>query len=249
MFDLDPWIPSPPKIELAENEIHIWRAHLDGQQTPLGRLAATLTSEEKERAKRYFFERDRTRFVVSRGILRELLGRYLSCTPREIEFEYSSQGKPSLRRQGSGRPIRFNISHSHGLGLFAFALGRNLGVDVELVRPDFGAEEIAARYFAPQEIAELRILSPSLRADGFFLCWTRKEAYIKARGEGLQIPLDSFYVSLTPGQKEQLHSADAMRWRMQSLRPDQGYVGALVGEGQGWSPRYWGWSPLKDEQP
>jgi len=247
MHDLDLWFPSPPGLELAENEIHIWRAYLDSQGTSLGRLAETLASDENERARRFFFERDRNRFVTSRGTLRELLGKYLSCLPKEIEFEYSSQGKPSLRKQGPGRPIRFNVSHSHGLGLFAFARGHNLGVDVELVRSDFGGEEIAARYFAPQEIEELRILPPSLRAEGFFLCWTRKEAYIKARGEGLQIPLDSFCVSLTPGEIAQLYSADAMRWSVRSLRPDRGYVGALVGEGHGWSLRYLDWSALRDQ--
>jgi len=116
-------------------------------------------------------------------------------------------------------------------------------VDVEMVRPDFGADDIAERYFALEEINELQALPKSLRAEGFFLCWTRKEAYIKARGAGLQIPLCSFQVSLTPGQQELLHSEDADRWSLRSLHPDREYVAALVGEGQGWLLRCWDWSP------
>ena len=113
---------------------------------------------------------------------------------------------------------------------------------MELIRPEFAADEIADRYFSPQEAMELRGLSPSLRVEAFFLCWTRKEAYIKARGEGLHIPLRSFHVSLTPGQPERLESRDSSHWSLHSLRPDACYVGALVGEGGGWRLRYWDWN-------
>src|SRR5206468_3486528 len=132
---------------------------------------------------------------------------------------------------------------SHGLALLAFAVGRNLGVDVEFVRSSLASEEIADRYFSPQEVAELRTLSPSLREEAFFLCWTRKEAYVKARGEGLHIPLESFNVSVTPGQPERLESADSGRWSMWSLHPDPQYVGALVVEGRDLRLREWGWHP------
>jgi 4'-phosphopantetheinyl transferase len=244
MSDSNSWVPCPIQLELAEGEIHLWRAYLDCEETVLRRFKATLASDERDRAQRYFFQRDRDHFMASRGVLRELLGKYVTRAPDEIEFEYTPQGKPSLRPEGLTPPIRFNVSHSHGLALFAFAVGRNLGVDVELVRPDFGGDEIAERYFAPQEVEELRILPASLRAEAFFLCWTRKEAYVKARGEGLQIPLDSFHVSLTPGQPEQLYSSDSLSWTLRSLRPDPRYVGALVGEGEGWRLRFWDWQPL-----
>jgi 4'-phosphopantetheinyl transferase len=127
------------------------------------------------------------------------------------------------------------------LALLAFALGRNLGIDVEFIRPEFPADEIAQRYFSPKEVMELRTLPPSLRAEGFYLCWTRKEAYIKATGEGLHVPLESFNVSLTPGQPERLESTDSDRWSMRSLYPDPLYAAALVAEGQHLRLRKWGW--------
>jgi 4'-phosphopantetheinyl transferase len=243
MSKLDSWIPSPTKLELAEGEVHLWRAYLDCEEILLHRFEATLSPDERKRSNRYFFQRDRDHFVASRGVLRHLLGRYVRRAPKEIEFEYTSRGKPSLRPKDLEQPIRFNVSHSHGLAVFALAIGRDLGVDVELVRSDFACDEIAERYFAPEEVEELRMLPASLRAEALFLCWTRKEAYMKARGEGLQIPLDSFHVSLSPGQPVQLHSADSLRWRLYSLRPDPGYVGALVVEGEGWLPKFWEWKP------
>lgn len=243
MSDLGAWLQSPPELNLLEGEIHLWRVHLDRAQPFLAQLQATLTPDERGRAKRYFFERDRNNFIAARGVLRDLLGKYLARAAREIEFEYGPRGKPSLPAMTFGSPIRFNAAHSHGLALFAFAQGHDLGVDVELVRPDFGGDEIAERYFAPQEVEELRLLSPSLHAEAFFLCWTRKEAYIKARGEGLGIPLDSFHVSLTPGQPERLHSTDSFRWKLVSLRPDPQYVGALVVEVGEWQIKLWDWKP------
>jgi 4'-phosphopantetheinyl transferase len=243
MSDLGFWLKSPAKLELAENEIHVWRAHLDCGGTVLRKFEATLSSDEKDRANRFHFERDRNSFTAARGILRDLLGRYIAQDPGKIEFEYSPLGKPTLRAAPLDGPIRFNVSHSHGMALFAFASGRNVGVDIEQLRPDFGGDEIAQRYFAPQEVEELRALPVTLRPEGFFLCWTRKEAYVKARGEGLHIPLDSFHVSLTPGQPERLHTADALLWTLRSLRPDSNYVGALVGEGRGWHLKSWDWNP------
>jgi 4'-phosphopantetheinyl transferase len=208
----------------------------------LHRFERSLSSDEKARANRFHFLRDRNSFVATRGVLRELLGRYVGRAPAGLRFDYGPQGKPSLGTESHENTVQFNVSHSHGLALLAFARGRNLGVDVELIRPEFAADEIADRYFSPQEAMELRGLSPSLRVEAFFLCWTRKEAYIKARGEGLHIPLRSFHVSLTPGQPERLESADSSHWNLHSVRPDPCYVGALVGEGRSWRLRYWDWN-------
>ena len=127
-----------------------------------------------------------------------------------------------------------------GVALLAFTVGRQVGVDLELVRK-FGGQEIAERFFSPQEVMELSCLPQSLRDEGFFLCWTRKEAYVKARGEGLNIPLKSFHVTLTPGKPECLHATDDPNWTLRSLRPDPQYVGALVAEGRGWKLRRWNW--------
>jgi len=243
MSDLESWGSDRQELGLSEEEVQVWRAHLDCDEGMLSRFEAILSADERIRANRYFFPEDRNRFVAARGILRALLGRYLCRLAKELEFDYTPQGKPSLRGEFRGLPICFNVSHSHDLALYAFALRRRVGVDVELVRADFGGEQIAERYFAPQEIEELRRLPSSMRPKGFFLCWTRKEAYIKARGEGLRIPLDSFYVSLTPGRPAQLHAPDGSLWNLRSLTPERHYVGALVGEGRGWQLRCCDWKP------
>ena len=235
---------SPPEpVELKYDEVDVWRAYLDCEPTVIRRFEATLAPVEKARANRFVFQRDRNSFIVSRGVLRELLGRYVNRPPEHLKFDYSWHGKPSLCAELIEQRVQFNVSHSHGLALFAFALGRRLGVDVELVRPHFAGEKIAELYFSLREVTELRALPPSLQAEGFFLCWTRKEAYIKARGEGLHIPLESFHVSLTPGQPERLQSDDSRQWSLRSLRVDPRYVGALVGENADFRVRYVDWKP------
>jgi len=245
MSDLNGWGSNPGLLELEEAEIHVWRAYLDRTEIVLPQFEATLSTDEKARADRFVFSRDRNQFVGTRGILRDLLGRYLGRSPEELQFDYSVLGKPCLRGEIFKQSVLFNVSHSHGLALLAFTVGRNLGVDVEFVRSGFASEEIADRYFSAQEVAELRALPPTLRTEAFFLCWTRKEAYIKARGEGLQIPLHSFHVSLTPGKPERLQSPDSSRWNLRSLSPDPRYVGALVAEGNDWQLRYWDWKPIE----
>jgi 4'-phosphopantetheinyl transferase len=241
MEDHNGWAPNSEHFEFEDQEIHVWRAYLDGEEIGLHRFEETLAPDEKARANRFVFPQDRNRYVAARGALRELLGRYLNRSPAELEFDYTSKGKPSLGATLNERSIQFNVAHSRGLALLAFALGRNLGIDVEFVRPEFPGDEIAERYFSPKEVMELRTLPPSLRAEGFYLCWTRKEAYIKATGEGLHIPLESFNVSLTPGRPERLESVDSSRWSMRSLYPDPLYAGALVAEGQHLRLRQWGW--------
>jgi 4'-phosphopantetheinyl transferase len=238
------WATAAVPPPLAPDEVHIWRALQSVEPSTLARLQSVLDPAEKARAERFLFERDRERFIVARGILRELLGAYIVCAPAQIRFDYGPQGKPSLSAADlQGSRIRFNASHSHGLAAFAFALDRELGIDVELIRSDFGGEEIAKRYFSREEIAELKSLPHESRAEAFFLCWTRKEAYIKARGEGLQIPLASFSVSLTPGKPEQLRAADASRWEVRSFQPRENYAGALVAGDKSFSARYFAWRP------
>jgi 4'-phosphopantetheinyl transferase len=241
MSDLNLWAPNSGQLDLEDSEIHVWRAFLECEETVLHQFEATLSAEEKNRADRFVFRGDRNHFVVTRGVLRELLGRYLSCSPADLEFDYGPKGKPALRRNSFEPPLQFNVSHSHDLALLAFAVGRRLGIDVEFIRPMAAAVEIAERYFAGEEAAELRTMSPSLQTEGFFLCWTRKEAYIKAKGDGLHTPLESFRVSLTPGEPERLESEDSCRWSIRSLDPAPHYVGALVAEGRDWRLHQWDW--------
>ncbi len=192
-----------------------------------GEPRAFLSGEERERAARFHFERDRGRYTVCRSVLRELLAGYLDAAPEGIEFRYGPAGKPELT-EGS---LRFNVSHSHDLALIAMARERELGVDIERVRAGVEREGIAERFFSPGEVAELRAVAVEERDEAFFRCWTRKEAYVKARGGGLSIPLDSFDVTLGRERAVLSRAVDAKRWTLTTLDPAPGYAAALVVEG------------------
>jgi 4'-phosphopantetheinyl transferase len=220
----------------------VWRASLESDPGTLGAFESTLTDDEISRANRFHFAHDRHHFIAARGILRKLLGSYVGGSPTELRFELGPQGKPALKRQDEPR-ICFNVSHSQGIAVFAFALDRELGVDVEQIRRERAVEDIAESFFSKRELEEFRALPQDLKAEGFFVCWTRKEAYVKAKGAGLQIPLDSFSVSLNPGS-EKLYSDDNAKWSMHSFQLEPGYVGAVVAEGKRHELHWWNWSEL-----
>ena len=237
------WVPAPVGLKLASDDVHLWRASLDCDAPVLSRLETTLSPDEMARANRFVFSTDRNHFVAARGILRELLGTYLMLPPAKLEFRYGSHGKPALDVHVFDSVLQFNLSHSGGVAIYAFSLGRRLGVDVERIRPQLAGEDIARRYFAAREVAELLALPAHLRAEGFFRCWTRKEAYVKAHGAGLSLPLDSFTVSLTPGRAAELQAEDSDQWSMHSVEPARGFVAAMVAEGRNWQNSCWSWNP------
>lgn len=243
------WPCQPPKLSIDSNEVHVWRATLEECPRSIDRYLHTLAVDEQTKAERFYFQRDRERFIVAHGILRAILGLYLNRPPRCVSFCYGDHGKPALSMNSGGDSLNFNMSHSHGIALYAVAKSRQVGVDLEFLRDDLEVQQIAERFFSPGEISGLRALPAGLRRHAFFLCWTRKEAYIKARGEGLSLPLDQFDVSLTPGKPAVLlntrpDSAEALRWSLQELTPGPGYVAAIAAEGGGWSLSCWqaeGW--------
>jgi 4'-phosphopantetheinyl transferase len=207
-------------------------------------LAQTLSEEEHRKAKCFHFEQDRKRFIVGRGVLRTILGLYLGVEPSLLRFCYNSHGKPYLADRFGGGALQFNLSHSHELALYAFTRGREIGVDLEYIRYIPDAEQIAASFFSARENTVLHTLPTSQKQETFFNCWTRKEAYIKAIGNGLAQPLDKFDVSLAPGEPARLLSVDgapeeASRWSLKALTPAPGYVAALAVEGHNWSLTYW----------
>lgn len=242
MPDCFDWASPPIGLQLEADAIHVWRANLDCQRSVLSRLEVVLSPDEKSRAARYIFQRDRDRFVVSRGILRIILSAYIQRPAGALRFIYEPEGKPLLRLMNGDAPIRFNLSHSEGVAVYAFSVQREVGIDVEAVRWNIDKEAFASRVFSAAELAELHSLPRDLQNLGFFHCWTRKEAYIKARGLGMGIPLDSFEVSLSPGHPEVLRSVDSGRWSLCSIQPAAGFVGAVVGEGKGWGLRLWNWT-------
>ncbi len=214
---------------LTTGEVHIWSAQLDQPAETIAHYWQSLAPEERERADRFHFDRHRRRYIIGRGILRERIGLYLKMPPASIELAQTAHGKPYL----IGNQIYFNVSHSENLGLFAFCRETAVGVDVEKVRPMADLPQIAQRFFAPKESAVLFALPPEQQTAAFFRCWTRKEAFVKAVGEGLSYPLDAFEVTLTPdAQARFIHihgdSMLAARWHLHHLQPASGYLGALA---------------------
>ncbi|MEP6707251.1 MAG: 4'-phosphopantetheinyl transferase superfamily protein [Pyrinomonadaceae bacterium] len=189
---------------------------------------------------------------MARGILRRLLGRYLEMEPDRLRFSYGPHGRPALVEPDVGRGLCFNLSHSNGLALYAFTRHREIGIDIERVRPEMVNEQIAERFFAPEEVTSLRALRSDIQLEAFFHCWTRKEAFIKAGGEGLSLPLDRFVVSLRPGEPAAILSIEgdaetAALWSLREIRPGTGYVAALAVKGHGWRLKCWEWPETAPE--
>jgi 4'-phosphopantetheinyl transferase len=216
--------------------VEVWRGSLDAEPHVRQRLEAMLSDDEQERAGRFRFERDRARFVVGRGLLRALLARYVGAAGSQLRFGYGAQQKPVLLDDGP----HFNLAHSGGTALFAFSRTTELGIDVELLQPEFAHGPLAERFFSPREVETLRALPEDDQPQAFFACWTRKEAILKARGDGLTQPLDSFDVTLTPGEPAALlrmawSLEDPSRWQLVDLSDfDRGEVAALAAPATGW---------------
>jgi len=236
------WVLPSEMLTLANGEIHIWRVPLDHPPVALGLLSTFLSAEEVTRAERFVFPHDKNHFIAGRGMLRVILGRYLGMPPSSLSIEKGPHEKPFVSASSGKPPLHFNLSHSHGLALYAFALHGQVGIDLEKLRPESATKEVAEQFFSTKEQEELLRLPPDSRVQGFFNCWTRKEAYLKARGEGLQVPLDSFDANLTPGRPPTLRAADSDLWTVFSFCPAQGYAAAAVVEGKGWNIQFYDWS-------
>ena len=244
------WLRPPrPLPPLAPRQIHVWRLAHNPQCLPPIAWESALSPDEHARANRFAFHRDRNAYITTRAVLRELLGQYLAMPPDKIQFHYAERGKPAIAPTAGDPPVHFNVSHTRSLALLAFSSDRRLGIDVEFIRPIDNWEDIARRFFSQNELTELRALPPDQRDEGFYTCWTRKESYIKARGDGLHLPLDSFDVTLTPGAPERLAAEDASNWTLVSLYPKQGYAAALTAEGQNINLQLWDYDYSPAETP
>ncbi len=243
------WDFPPKTLMLPNNAVHVWRASLNASPSYLHTLESKLTADERARAERFYFQKHREHFIAGRGLLRNILSRYLDREPDQLRFCYNSYGKPALIEETDTERLCFNLSHSHGIALYAITRGREIGIDIEYFRPDVEAEKLAERFFSPREVTVLRALPEHLRKEGFFNCWTRKEAYIKAEGKGLSIPLNAFDVSLIPGEpaallRTQKHPQEAACWSLQALNPVPSYAAALAVKGHDWELKCWRWSPV-----
>jgi 4'-phosphopantetheinyl transferase len=232
---------------LLLDEVHIWTASREAPDDVVAAMRSLLDPDELKRADRFTFPRDRRQFAVGRGLLRTILGRYLDRPPESLRFVANAHGKPGFDpRMDLDSSIRFNLAHSGDQVVYALADGREIGVDIERIRPDFGGLAIAERFFAPGEVAALQALPEASRGLAFFHGWTRKEAYIKAKGKGLALPLDEFEVAIDPDQPASLLSTlpdptEASRWSLVELPAGPGYVAAVCVEGSGWTLRRGTW--------
>ncbi|HSD54401.1 MAG TPA: 4'-phosphopantetheinyl transferase superfamily protein [Burkholderiales bacterium] len=235
------WLPAVDRIELKSDEVHVWRVDV-GERAAIGAGAlVTLSEAERARAARFHFEADRRRFVAAHVALRGILASYLGAQPSSLVFGEGSHGKPFVAAPEHGRSLRFSLSHSGEVALVAVSLGREVGVDVERVRPREDLAGFVARYFSPLERQALQRLLSVDRLRAFFETWTLKEAYLKACGEGLLRELDAFDVTVGDAQPRLLavrdRPGDEARWTLRRLDPGEGHVGALAVEGSDWQLR------------
>jgi 4'-phosphopantetheinyl transferase len=227
-------MPANPKI--SANEAHVWLIPLSGEESRDPSDFRPLSEDEVQRARRFHFERDRFRFIAARAAMRNILAQYLGTAPEELTFCYNPKGKPELAADFRKPALEFNLSHSRDFALLALARHSRVGADIEFIDSERATRDIATRFFSPAEITRLETLPAATRVGAFFECWTRKEAYVKALGAGLSIPLDSFDVAFGPGVPPALlRLADsfdeASPWSLYDIVAPPGYAAAVAVEG------------------
>ena len=243
------WSPAPGMLDLQPHQVDVWRVSLDLPTDSVKSIETSLSADESQRAARFHFAGDRDRFIAAHGSLRDILARYLHCEPSQLNFSVNPYGKPALQ----DHKLEFNLSHSADFAMVVVAGAGKVGVDIERIRPGISSQVIARQYFSRNEVAELELLALEQREVAFFTCWTRKEAYIKAQGLGLSLPLDSFDVSLTPNESAIVRATrpdpkEAARWTLLSLHVDPRYESAVAvrpnggSESHGLEFRLWDWN-------
>jgi len=240
------WNAPPTQLLLSRKDVHIWRAVLDLPSKSVQELKGSLSFDERMKAERFSFVRDKTRFIIARGILRLILACYLGVEPGAIRFCYEKNGKPRLQNAGAKTDIQFNLSHSKGFALYVLTRGHEVGVDIEYLREISEMEQIVEQFFSARERVVFRTLPTSEKKATFFRWWTRKEAFMKAVGEGLSYPLYRFDAVLEKGKSVEssglLEGAhQGPKWSIWDVRPAEEFAGAVVVEGIDWDVQYWQW--------
>ncbi|NES76659.1 MULTISPECIES: 4'-phosphopantetheinyl transferase superfamily protein [Okeania] len=233
-------LPLGQKLELSPNHVHIWSKNLKSPPSEIEELSKILSSDEIDRAKKFYFERDKNRFIIARGTLRKILSCYLNIEPKKLQFTYSERGKPYL----PDTSILFNLSHSQDLALYAITTVNLIGIDLEYIRPMNDAEALAKRFFTSQEYNLISQLPPQQQQEIFFKIWTCKEAYLKATGDGLAGGLEKVEVCLKPEQPIQFISIngdfqEASRWYLHQFIPESNYIAAVVVAGTNQNLSFW----------
>src|SRR5260370_5569497 len=227
------WVLYALPNHLGEAEVHLWVVPLAVTPEKSSHFRSILSRDEQERAGRFHKTKDAQRYVAARGSLRSLLGAYLAIEPDRLRFAYDAFGKPRLARQVMLTSVNFSVSHSDDRGLFGFVRGHKIGVDMERISTEIDIEGLAKRYFSPNEFQKLWSLPADQRREAFYCGWTRKEAYLKGRGEGLSYGLDRVEVSLAPSDPAILLGASddpnaSPHWTVLHLSPAPGYVWSVA---------------------
>jgi 4'-phosphopantetheinyl transferase len=234
------WSESPAELPALQNAIHVWAVRLDAANVNLELGQNLLSPDERERAVRFKFERDRRRYLVAHIALHEILRRYLPIDPAGLSFDISANGKPRLPLTLARSGVQFNLSHSNEMALVAVCHEREVGVDIESVNEDFEFHELAERFFTAKEVAAMRALPFELQRQAFFKCWTSKEAFLKAKGTGLSGKLDEVEIALAAQDQVQIR-AIVPGWSLAELIPGAGYEAALANQHEPAALRYYQW--------
>jgi len=229
----DVWQQAPFDLKLSHDHIDVWRTRLNLPKNEIAKYHALLSTDEVKRANRYKVKHKRCEYIVTRGLLRTILGQTLGRDSKSFVFEYAKHDKPFLPIETSGTPVSFNVSHSHNQALIAVTLDRTIGIDIEYIRHDVEFKKLAKRFFSDQEYQQLDAYDETKLSAAFFACWTRKEAFVKALGDGIAFGLSEFSVSVDPEDDEiplstHLDQAQASKWILMNIKTDEDYIAALA---------------------
>lgn len=224
------WKSPPEELSISSGMVHLWSVDLSAPPAPISFYASLLSSDEQQRADRFYFQKHKDQFIVGRGLLRELIGKYAKVNPRNITFSYNQFGKPGFEQQAE---LKFNLSHSNGLAIIGFTIQMEIGLDLEKIDPAINVRQIARHFFAANEQKQIQELPADQQAAAFFKCWTSKEAFIKAHGQGLSLPLDQFEVEVIPDQPAAIKAVHwdlkpANTWDILGFVPRESFLAALV---------------------
>jgi 4'-phosphopantetheinyl transferase len=234
------WQDGPVEPTLSVGDVHLWRADLDTEALSADRMLPFLDRDERERAAKFRFEQHRDRFIAGRALVRIVLGRYLLTPPDTLRFAHNAHGKPLLAGAHSSSALRFNLSHSDRYALLAVTREVEVGVDIERISERIDYEAIAARFFSVREREALSRLPDRERIDAFFACWTRKEACLKAVGDGISGGLERFVVSIDPDEPARILASQAgVSLSILDVPFGSGCRGALAVEGPPPQVVYW----------